>query len=255
MPMEIAFIGRAFCYSPSSIEKDHAILAAVRERLQGTRRCQDIVQEDRLTDVPQADAYITMGRHPATLEWLVSRERQGLAVVNTTASVMLCNHRVRLTQQLAENGIAVPPLSGDDGYWVKRGNGCRMSDDDVLFAENRTAALRQQEAMVRRGIEEVEVRAHVTGSWVKFYGVTGTGFFRCYRMENGQPQRIESPATQLMAEQAAGVALLDVYGGDCIVKADGQPVLVDLNDWPSFSPCREEAAEAIAQRVVQRING
>jgi hypothetical protein len=51
------------------------------------------------------------------------------------------------------------------------------------------------------------------------------------------------------------LAGLDVYGGDWIVQTDGTPVLIDLNDWPSFSPCREEASEAIAQRIIDRLEG
>ena len=251
--MEIAFIGRASCYSPRSIEKDHAILAAVRQRLLPTYRCLDIVQEDMLKDIPHADACLSMGRHPDTLERLALMERQGQTVLNSTASVSLCNHRIRLTQQLAENGISVPPLTGDNGYWVKRGKGCRMTDEDVQYAAHMDDALRLKSAMQHRGIEEVEVRAHVTGSWVKFYGVRGTGFFRSYLMEGDTSQSVDRPALQQLAEQAAAIAQLDIYGGDGIISNDGHPVLVDLNDWPSFSPCREEAADAIAQRVAQYI--
>ena len=31
-------------------------------------------------------------------------------------------------------------------------------------------------------------------------------------------------------------------GGDCIVAPDGQIRIIDFNDWPSFAPCRTEAA-------------
>ena len=254
MSMDIAFIGRASCYSPQSVEKDYAILSAVRKRLQATCRCLDIVQEDASTEFPLADGYVVMGRNEHTLQWLATREKMGIPVVNSTASIRLCNHRSKLTRQLAAAGVAVPPPTGCDGYWVKRGKGCRMTDEDVQYAATPDDALRLKQAMLRRGIQEVEVRAHVVGWWVKFYGVHDTGFFRCYRMNDGEAQPVELPSVQLMAERAAKVAELAVYGGDAIIKADGQPVLVDLNDWPSFSPCREEAAVAIAQRVVQRIN-
>ena len=51
------------------------------------------------------------------------------------------------------------------------------------------------------------------------------------------------------AERLAAVIGLDVYGGDCIVRSDGTFAIIDFNDWPSFSRCREEAAKAIALRV------
>ncbi len=40
-----------------------------------------------------------------------------------------------------------------------------------------------------------------------------------------------------------------VYGGDMVVRADGSFAIIDFNDWPSFSRCREEAARAIAQAL------
>ncbi|MFS6554926.1 hypothetical protein VPJ68_05445, partial [Parabacteroides distasonis] len=45
-----------------------------------------------------------------------------------------------------------------------------------------------------------------------------------------------------------------MYGGDAIVTADGNFVIIDFNDWPSFSRCRDEAAEAIAEYVKKMKN-
>ena len=36
---------------------------------------------------------------------------------------------------------------------------------------------------------------------------------------------------------------------EAIVRADGSFCVIDFNDWPSFSRCREEAAEAIASLI------
>ena len=249
MSKEIAFIGRATCYSPQSVDKDRAILMAVREQLQQHHRCREVIQEESLAELPAADVYVSMGRHAATLELLERKQQRGKTVVNAPRVVSLCNHRLMLTQQLEENGIAVPQLSGADGYWVKRGKGCRMTADDVLFAADYHEALQLKEQMQQRGIDEVEIRAHVNGDWVKFYGVRRTGFFRCYLMSKQAAIPFDSPALQSLAEKAAETIALDVFGGDSIVRSDGQPVIVDFNDWPSFSPCRKEAAEAIAQRV------
>jgi len=41
-----------------------------------------------------------------------------------------------------------------------------------------------------------------------------------------------------------------VYGGDAIVQADGSFYIIDFNDWPSFSPCVNAAAEAISQLIL-----
>ena len=46
---------------------------------------------------------------------------------------------------------------------------------------------------------------------------------------------------------------ITVFGGDCIITPDGKINIIDLNDWPSFSPCAEEASEAIAAAVAETI--
>jgi hypothetical protein len=46
-----------------------------------------------------------------------------------------------------------------------------------------------------------------------------------------------------------------VYGGDAIVRSDGSFVIIDFNDWPTFSPCREEAAKAIIKTPSQPLRG
>ena len=59
----------------------------------------------------------------------------------------------------------------------------------------------------------------------------------------------ELSAVQADAERLAEAVGIKVYGGDCIVRSDGSFCFIDFNDWPSFSRCREEAAEAIASLV------
>ena len=44
---------------------------------------------------------------------------------------------------------------------------------------------------------------------------------------------------------------VEVFGGDAIIDEQGRFYIIDFNDWPSFSRCREEAAMAIAQCVAK----
>ena len=46
-------------------------------------------------------------------------------------------------------------------------------------------------------------------------------------------------ALRRLGEDAAAAAGLDVFGGDVIVGSSGELTLIDLNDWPSFAPCRD----------------
>ena len=44
-----------------------------------------------------------------------------------------------------------------------------------------------------------------------------------------------------------------VYGGDSIVSPDGTIRIIDFNDWPSFAPCRKEAAIAIGKTILTEV--
>jgi glutathione synthase/RimK-type ligase-like ATP-grasp enzyme len=47
---------------------------------------------------------------------------------------------------------------------------------------------------------------------------------------------------------------LHILGVDVVI-GNGPPVVIDVNDWPSFSPCCDEAASVIARLVVVRAGG
>jgi hypothetical protein len=95
-----------------------------------------------------------------------------------------------------------------------------------------------------REIGNAIVQQHAEGIVFKFYGVAGD-FFRAY----GLPSGFESAAREL-ARRAAGALGLEVYGGDGVAAADGSLTLIDVNDWPSFSRCRDEAGAAIGRRLL-----
>lgn len=260
---KIVFIGRAPRYSPHCVEKDAAILAAVRSRLEHDGySCGEVIAEEQLTVLPEGDAYVSMGRGDRALGLLYAERH--VPVVNSAESVMWASARRSMMRQLEREGIAVPPHRGNDGYWVKRGNGTAESEADVVYVPTMQGVEDAVRTMRQRGLRP-EVRAHVVGDLVKCYAVRGTAFFRYYypgddgqwkfgsEEHNGKPQHtpFDLAALQAMLDRAAGIVGLDVYGGDCIIQPDGKPVLVDLNDWPSFSRCREEAAEAITKRIKQ----
>lgn len=268
--MRIAFIGRSRRFSPNRVGQDRDILVKVRQQLLPTCHvCHEVVSEDSLAEWQEADVYITMARSRKALTRLADAERSGFQVINTSVSVMQCLHRVFLMQVLENTGIPVPPLQGDAGYWVKRGDGCAETADDVQYAPHREAADALAQAMCLHGIGETEIRAHVQGDLVKFYGVRGVGFFHCYypgldggwkyshEVVNGHPHQYtyNRSVLQQMTERAAETVGLEVYGGDVIIRPDGSPVLIDLNDWPSFSRCQQEAAEAIAVSILQKTKG
>ena len=251
-------IHRAPCFSPNSVEKDRAIMTAVADCL---RRRGVQVSEVSELDVPMAetepyDCILSMGRFPETLQWLA---QQRCRVVNRPEAVARCARSV--VERLAlQSGVPVAPADGSDGYWLKRGDACAQEPGDVVYCADRSELEAQQAVFRQRGITDYVVSAHVAGDLLKFYGVRGTSFFRWFyptddgeskfgdERRNGIARHYAFNAGHLQADvnRLADAVGLDVYGGDCIVRPDGTYCVIDFNDWPSFSRCREEAAEEIA---------
>lgn len=271
--MKVLAILRAEQYSPNSVEKDKAIMTAVAERLRVLGHEVTVVSETRLPTVSEQrpELILSMGRHPETLRWM---ESQGVRTVNTPKGIARCQRSV-LQWLMKENGVPVPPDIGSDGYWLKRGDGAAQTHDDVVFAADENELKRKKNDFHGRGIDDYTVSAHVVGDVVKFYGVlpspgaedmgslTGKGFFRHYyptddgvskfgdEQRNGIARHYEFMVADLqqVSERLAAVVGVDVYGGDCIVRPDGTFCIIDFNDWPSFSRCMEEAADAIVRHV------
>ena len=254
-------IERAVRYSPNSVEKDRAILQAVAERLR-QKGCEvTTVSEESSFNPPPSTLHqsvLSMARLPETLEWL---KAQHTRIINRPEGVKNCQ-RLRLQAIMDRIGTPVPPREGSDGYWLKRGDGAAQGKDDVVYCPDREALQQAILAMEQRGIGGYTVSAHVRGDVVKFYGVS-PGFFRYYyptddgqtkfgdEARNGEAHHygFDAAAMQREAERLAEAVGVEVYGGDCIVRDDGSFCVIDFNDWPSFSRCREEAAEAICLRV------
>jgi hypothetical protein len=118
-----------------------------------------------------------------------------------------------------------------------------------------------------RDIQRVVINEHLEGDLVKFYGVAGTDFFHWFypynqghskfghEAVNGKPEEFPFSVECLkeICDEAANVLDLGVYGGDCIISADGSARIIDFNDWPSFAPCREEASHAIVSVIIKTV--
>src|SRR5881409_1545785 len=90
---------------------------------------------------------------------------------------------------------------------------------------------------------------------VKFYGVTDGRFFNWYGSEAGfagARPAIDENRLKALAFEAAAILGLEVFGGDVAFPEPDRPVLIDINDWPSFAPFREDAARAIADYITHR---
>ena len=100
---------------------------------------------------------------------------------------------------------------------------------------------------------------------VKFYGVRGGGLTDCYASSaadgkfgleryNDSPEQayVDVEGLTAVAERAADLLGVDVYGGDAIVGPDGTVTIIDFNDWPSFRSCTVGAASRIAELIISK---
>ena len=271
-------IQRALCYSPNSEEKDLAVLQEVGSLLEDAT----IISEDDFVNrfntynqsvsselVDSANVYcqiISMARSTKALECLEQLEQSGIQVLNPSAGVWACQ-RSNIDKVMRENHLPFPPDEGNDGYWVKRADASAQSKEDVCFCQDWTEVENVKSAFMQRGIINIVIQAHVKGDVVKFYGVEDTDFFRYYysgddtetkfgdEERNGKPQYYPFSSSNLQADAEKLACLLQtpIYGGDAIVREDGSYVIIDFNDFPSFSRCREEAAKAIVGRMKQKV--
>ena len=238
-------------FSPGKVEDDAAIFAATADRLRSDEIEVEIVDADgTLPDDVEPALVFAMCQGEEALAWLDRLARRA-TVVNSPAAIRAC-HRVVMAERLADAAVPQPawthaseefPRALGPGPWLKRGDVHAMEPGDVrrVFDERDWREARREFAL--RGISRAIVQAHAEGPVYKFYGVTG-GFFRAF----GLPAEFAREAAAAAAAGARALGL-EVYGGDGVCLANGRTLLIDVNDWPSFSRCRDEAAVAIARRL------
>lgn len=264
--MKIIAIRRDDRFSPNSVDKDTLILKAVADRLEHEwGEPVPMVDESLFAKKPvDAGIFVSMARSAAALTALSCKEHRGSLVVNSAEGVRRCQ-RSLLDRLMRSNGIAMPPLKGNSGYWLKRGDAAAQSKSDVVFCKDEESLNTARRSFAERGITNLVVSSHVIGDLVKFYGV-GDSMFRCfYPSDDGISKfgdekingvahhyAYNNEALHREVVRLAAITGTDVFGGDAIIDSEGRFYIIDFNDWPSFSRCREEAADAIARLIIDK---
>lgn len=252
-------------------------VTCVREREERLRPKNDIAceasvkREEIELDLEGVDVVLTMGRLMSTLDLLQEVESKGVKVINSSIAIRHCE-RKRFTQILMDEDVPFAQsrvFQSSDNItwdlfpcWLKKGEGYAEVAEDVVFVRNAEELAAQVDRMRQRGIATLVVSQHLEGDLIKFYGVRGAGFFFWFYASDrpdkfgnnpinhqAQGYRFSERALQEICNHAATVIGLEVYGGDCVVSDDGTIQLIDINDWPSFSRCREQAAEKIIRLI------
>lgn len=273
---------RAGAYSPNHIGNDAAIFNAAADQLR-KRGCEVSVYSEeqfRNSDIEE-DIVLNMCREQDSIRKLISLEDKGKLVINSGYGIENCT-RERMTRMLVGNGIPYPESiivnTNEDvrpeleraafgACWIKRGDFHAMHKEDVSYCRHIEEAQEVLHEYFYRGIGRAVINRHLVGDLVKFYGVSGQPFFHWfypfdeghskygYEAVNGRSSGFTFDVEDLksMCQRAADIMEVKIYGGDCIVSEDGTIRIIDFNDWPSFAPCRAEAAPAIAKCVLKAI--
>ena len=230
---QILMVQRDESFSPNAVEKDLAVLQAVGEKLRERGASVSYVKEELLQDKrwklgDRVSVIFSMARSEKSLAVLQQAQAEGVMVVNDPRSIEICNSRRAIDGLMRSNRIPAAPYYERGKGWIKADRG-----HDVRFAANEEEML-----AFKQQVEDPLLTAHVEGTLVKFYGVADRFF-----SPQGYPQVAEAAA------RLARLVGIQVYGGDAVLLSDGTFAIIDFNDWPSFSSCREEAAAAICRLI------
>lgn len=279
---KIAAILRAGAYSPNHIGNDAAIINLTCEQLR-KRGCEvkTYSEEQLIAGAVKEPIVIHMCRDQRSFPILQAMEDSGNLVINSGYGVENCT-RERLTRILLGSGIPYPESLmvntnqtvteqmeriGMERAWIKRGDTYAMHKEDVTYVRHPEEAQEVLQEYFLRGIKRAVINRHLDGDQVKFYGVRDTDYFYCFypfekkysskgddkAPKRGGEARFDLAKFRDACTRAADILDIRIYGGDAIVAPDGTFSIIDFNDWPSFAPCRMEAAPHIAKCVLTAI--
>ena len=279
--IKIAGVMRSGAFSPNHIGNDAIIFNLVADQLR-KRGCEiSVYSEEQFAAAPSIDEryIIAMCREPRNIERIKRLEDSGCIVVNSGYGIENCT-RERMARIFEVGGIPFPPTivadtdevvkdrlvkAGFGGCWVKRADIHTRHREDVAFARHPQEAQEIIQEFFLRGIKRAIISRNIEGDLLKVYGVEDSSFFHWLdpfdagypristRSEPRPAPNFDPESLKRLCSRAAELLGVSIYGADCIVGADGKITLVNFNDWPSFAPCRSEAASAIARSILKTI--
>jgi glutathione synthase/RimK-type ligase-like ATP-grasp enzyme len=253
---------------------DAVLLESVAAALRSSGLAVDLMSADEArARRPRATLVFSMCQGPRALDFLLQCEQSGQRVINSPRA-SFNTYRDRLPALMLRAGVPFPPTrlvsttAGTDaaalltdahgGVWLKRGDVHASVSADVQWVDRPEALEAGLRDFAARGVHHAAIQHHRAGDEIKFYGVAGGAFFHWFYPKaagaGALRHTFDTLALQRLAEQAAAAAGLDIFGGDVIVAPTGDLTLIDLNDWPSFAPCRDQASAAIAAHLMRRVD-
>lgn len=272
--MKIAGIPRNPENSPNMSDKDMLLFNKIVEELREKGHTVKILtDEDNFS--AEYDAIFHMTRNTATLDKLTKCEKKGVYIINPVEGVKNCS-REKFVEIFNRNNIKQPsylyintsiPIIDNLHFpgWIKNSKGWSCSVEDVQFVKNEEEYKKALFTLAAKGCKDALFFNHIAGDIIKFYGIQDEDFFRWYYPDptstkfglekiNGKQQKYQFKTEKLrkIAFQAAKALNIKIFGGDCIITREGEIYIIDLNDFPSFTAYRDEAAKKIATTIVKK---
>jgi hypothetical protein len=265
-------IYRESAHSPGRIDDDALIMDRVGEALKA--RGFNVVQlaadnADAAQEHPGANIYV-MCERSEILDRLEAATRSGAVVVNSPEAIRN-TYRHRMIKLFARYNIPSPAsrvVATDTNMpppaatlWLKRYDFHATQPTDVMYLASADGWREGLRRFASSGIPFVVVQEHVPGDLIKFYGVGTNGrsdmpggwFEWFYHRDKGMTgHSFDAARLRDVARSAANALGVEIFGGDAIIRPDGEPVIIDLNAWPSFALYRDQAASAIADYLAGR---
>jgi hypothetical protein len=261
-------IYRELAHSPGRVDADRAILESVGAALTARGFDVALVAPDAELDTHFANIFVMCECGPI-LDRLSNAEKTGSIVVNSPDAIrntyrhrmieLLARHKIPApaSQVVASNASSPRPPTA---AWIKRYDFHATEARDVMYAASEEGWREALHGFAARGIPFVVAQEHVPGDLVKFYGVkramvpvAANWFEWFYHRDKGMLGYSFDVASLRRAAFGAAAALgLEIFGGDAIIQANGEPMIVDINAWPSYALYRDRAAQAIADHLTER---
>ncbi len=267
MTIRLAGIRRKTEFSPNHVVNDSLIIHRTGDALRALGA--EVTWYDEGTVNPDAfpeRVAFSMAQGPSGSATLSKIEDRGVLIINSPRSVMNC-YRTSMVKLLPAAGIPFPKsviVSTDAGVaprgagftsskiWIKRGDVHAVHKEDVTLASTNDEELTLLREFYARDIRQAILQEHLEGDTVKFYAVRGSDLFHWYYLNGVHRAPFSIESLREIASVAAETLGLFVYGGDAIVALDGSLTIIDINDWPSFAPVREDASREIAHLVFSK---
>ena len=264
----IAGIKRHSLYSPNHISNDALIFKKTVKKLNESDIMVNVYEEADLDTTEIKESFIfSMAQGIEGTKKLSELEETGKTIINSPKG-SINSYRYNMVEILPQKGIPFPKsyvVSIDEKdkikfgdfntrkIWIKRGDVHAVHREDVTLVYSEDERENIFSEFEKRGIKQVVLQQHLDGDVIKFYSVTGSPLFHWYYLNGNNHTPFSEKELNDLAVKSAKELGLDIYGGDAVISADGSISIIDMNDWPSFAPIREEAGNQIANLLSQKL--